>query len=109
MSWACLFCVLFCCSLLPCRRLPAARTSIQLLCTSTRAWSRTRLNPSYLQPDGSPHRSYIKQCLGSPTPAEHEAVVAERDGLQKQLEEANQLIAELQARIQQLETQAETA
>jgi hypothetical protein len=53
--------------------------------------------------------SYIKQCLGSPTPAEHEAVVAERDGLQKQLEEANQLIAELQARIQQLETQAETA
>ncbi|KAG2436361.1 hypothetical protein HXX76_006668 [Chlamydomonas incerta] len=52
---------------------------------------------------------YIKQCLGSPTPAEYEAVVAERDGLQKQLEEANQLIAELQSRVQSLEAAAETA
>ncbi|KAG2454546.1 hypothetical protein HYH02_000391 [Chlamydomonas schloesseri] len=52
---------------------------------------------------------YIKQCLGSPTPAEYEAVVAERDGLQKQLEEANQLIAELQSRVQALEAAAETA
>lgn len=43
--------------------------------------------------------SYIKQCLGSPTPADYEAVVAERDGLQKQLEEANQMIAELQSKV----------
>lgn len=43
--------------------------------------------------------SYIKQCLGSPTPADFEAVLAERDGLQKQLEEANQLIAELTAKV----------
>lgn len=54
------------------------------------------LTPRFCPP---PLDSYIKQCLGSPTPAEYEAVVAERDGLQKQLEEANQLIAELQSRV----------
>lgn len=46
---------------------------------------------------------YIKQCLGSPTPADFEAAIAERDGLQRQLEEANQMIAELQSRVAQLE------
>lgn len=44
-------------------------------------------------------RSYIKAALGSPTPADYESVVAEKEGLQKQLEEANAQIAELQARV----------
>mmetsp|Transcript_12679 Transcript_12679/g.22620 ORF Transcript_12679/g.22620 Transcript_12679/m.22620 type:complete len:95 (-) Transcript_12679:237-521(-) len=48
---------------------------------------------------------YIKQCLGSPTPAEYEVAVAEKEGLARQLEEANQIIAELQAKVQQLESQ----
>lgn len=41
----------------------------------------------------------MKTCLGAPTPAEHEAVVSERDGLRKQLEEAHQKIAELEAKV----------
>ncbi|GFH18216.1 flagellar associated protein 174, partial [Haematococcus lacustris] len=42
---------------------------------------------------------YIKTALGSPTPAEHAAVIAERDSLKKQL-------AEAQKRIEELESQA---
>mmetsp|Transcript_21324 Transcript_21324/g.46594 ORF Transcript_21324/g.46594 Transcript_21324/m.46594 type:complete len:91 (+) Transcript_21324:86-358(+) len=46
---------------------------------------------------------YIKSVLGAPTPADFEAISAERDGLKKQLEEAQQRIAELESKVQQLE------
>jgi phage shock protein A len=46
-----------------------------------------------------PLRRYIKTSLGGPTPAEYEQVVAERDGLKKQLAEAQQRIAELEAKV----------
>jgi hypothetical protein len=37
----------------------------------------------------------MKVCLGGPTPAEHEALVAQRDLLKKELEEARQQIKDL--------------
>ncbi|KAJ9520242.1 hypothetical protein QJQ45_030200, partial [Haematococcus lacustris] len=40
---------------------------------------------------------YIKTALGSPTPAEHAAVIAERDSLKKQLAEAQKRIEELES------------
>lgn len=42
---------------------------------------------------------YIKTALGAPTPVQFEEVVAERDGLKKQLEEAQQRIADLEAKV----------
>ncbi len=44
-------------------------------------------------------RRYIKASLGGPTPAEYEAVVAERDGLKRQLQEAQAKIAELEVKV----------
>lgn len=41
-------------------------------------------------------RSYIKTCLGGPTPAEYEALLAERELLKKELSAARQQIEELQ-------------
>ncbi len=38
-------------------------------------------------------RSYIKGCLGGPTPAEFEALQAERDTLKRELEEARAQLA----------------
>jgi hypothetical protein len=43
--------------------------------------------------------SYVKACLGGPTPAEYDALVAERESLKKELEDARQQIAELQAKV----------
>jgi hypothetical protein len=40
---------------------------------------------------------YIKSTLGGPTPAEFEAVVAQRDSLQVQVEKLNAELAELRA------------
>jgi hypothetical protein len=48
---------------------------------------------------GLNQRSYIKSSLGSPTPSEFEQVVAERDGLKKQLAEAQARIAELEQKV----------
>lgn len=45
--------------------------------------------------------SYIKGALGTPTPAEFEAVVVERDGLKRQLADAQARIAELEAKVGQ--------
>jgi hypothetical protein len=42
--------------------------------------------------------SYVKACLGGPTPAEYDALIAERESLKKELEDARQQIAELQAK-----------
>mmetsp|Transcript_22640 Transcript_22640/g.38584 ORF Transcript_22640/g.38584 Transcript_22640/m.38584 type:complete len:89 (-) Transcript_22640:652-918(-) len=42
---------------------------------------------------------YIKGALGAPTPAEFEALVAERDGLKRQLADAQARIAELDAKV----------
>ncbi|KAL6761055.1 hypothetical protein V8C86DRAFT_2542332 [Haematococcus lacustris] len=42
---------------------------------------------------------YIKTALGSPTPAEHAAVIAERDSLKKQLAEAQKRIEELESQV----------
>jgi hypothetical protein len=41
----------------------------------------------------------MKVCLGGPTPAEHEALVAERDLLKKELAEARQQIEDLKVRM----------
>eukprot|EP00967_Tisochrysis_lutea_P042505 scaffold51164_cov19-Tisochrysis_lutea.AAC.5 len=43
--------------------------------------------------------SYIKQALGAPTPAEFESVKAENHGLKRQLEDAQQRIAELEGKV----------
>lgn len=43
---------------------------------------------------------YMKAALGAPTPADYEAAVAERDGLRKQLEDAQLRIAELENKLQ---------
>ncbi|WIA08318.1 hypothetical protein OEZ86_010926 [Tetradesmus obliquus] len=43
---------------------------------------------------------YVKACLGGPTPAEYDALIAERESLKKELEDARQQIAELQAKVQ---------
>lgn len=43
--------------------------------------------------------SYIKACLGGPTPAEYEAVVAERDALRAELEDARREAADLAAKV----------
>lgn len=43
--------------------------------------------------------SYVKGLLGAPTPAEYEAVQAEKASLQRQLEEANKKIEELTAKV----------
>uniref|UniRef100_A0A7S0WTD6 c-Myc-binding protein n=1 Tax=Chlamydomonas leiostraca TaxID=1034604 RepID=A0A7S0WTD6_9CHLO len=42
---------------------------------------------------------YIKTALGAPTPQEFEAVVAERDGLKKQVADLQQRMAELEAKL----------
>ncbi|KAF6263168.1 hypothetical protein COO60DRAFT_511621 [Scenedesmus sp. NREL 46B-D3] len=43
---------------------------------------------------------YVKACLGGPTPADYDALIAERESLKKELEDARQQIAELQAKVQ---------
>ena len=43
--------------------------------------------------------SYIKTCLGGPTPAEYEALLAERELLKKELSDARQRIEELQQQV----------
>jgi hypothetical protein len=43
--------------------------------------------------------SYIKTALGAPTPGQYEAVVAERDGLKRQLAEAQSRIADLESKV----------
>ena len=43
-------------------------------------------------------RSYIKSCLGGPTPAEYDAVVAENEALKTELADARATIADLQVR-----------
>mmetsp|Transcript_8160 Transcript_8160/g.21751 ORF Transcript_8160/g.21751 Transcript_8160/m.21751 type:complete len:97 (-) Transcript_8160:305-595(-) len=48
---------------------------------------------------------YIKQALGAPTPAEFESVKAENHGLKRQLEDAQQRIAELEGKVQQLSSE----
>lgn len=68
-------------------------------CCATILGGRVASNPPAAPSGTHPECSYIKQCLGSPTPGDYEAVVAERDGLQRQLEEANQMVAELQSRV----------
>jgi hypothetical protein len=45
--------------------------------------------------------SYIKACLGGPTPAEYETLAAERESLKRELEEARKTIADLQAKVRQ--------
>lgn len=37
--------------------------------------------------------------MGGPTPAEYDALIAERESLKKELEDARQQIAELQAKV----------
>ncbi|GBF88360.1 hypothetical protein Rsub_01072 [Raphidocelis subcapitata] len=58
----------------------------------------------YEEPD-KPRQAvdYVKSCLGGPTPAEYEAVAAERDALKADLEEAQRAVAQLQAKVQALE------
>lgn len=53
---------------------------------------------SYQRPAVMAVCSYMKVCLGGPTPAEHEALVAERDLLKKELSDARQQIEELKVR-----------
>lgn len=43
--------------------------------------------------------SYVKACLGGPTPAEYDALLAERESLKRELEDARQQIADLQAKV----------
>lgn len=43
--------------------------------------------------------SYVKTCLGSPTPAEYEAVVAERDELKIEVQELKAKVEELTAEV----------
>eukprot|EP00798_Chlamydomonas_sp_ICE-L_P024963 gene24963-10621_t len=53
----------------------------------------------YEEPDKPKQaQDYIKAALGAPTPAEYEAVVAERDSLKRQLEEAQLKISEMEAK-----------
>ncbi|KAJ9519616.1 hypothetical protein QJQ45_013370 [Haematococcus lacustris] len=61
----------------------------------------TLLVSLYEEPD-KPKQAmeYIKTALGSPTPAEHAAVIAERDSLKKQLAEAQKRIEELESQSQ---------
>lgn len=42
---------------------------------------------------------YIKACLGGPTPDEYEALLAEREALQRELADARQQLADLEARV----------
>jgi hypothetical protein len=46
--------------------------------------------------------SYIKTVLGAPTPAEYDAVLAERDALKKQLEDTQQRVGELEGQVRYL-------
>jgi len=41
----------------------------------------------------------MKTCLGGPTPAEHEALLAERELLKRELSDARQQIEELQLKV----------
>lgn len=43
--------------------------------------------------------SYMKQCMGGPTPAEYEALLAERELLKKELSDARMQIEELQLKV----------
>lgn len=43
--------------------------------------------------------SYVKGCLGGPTPDEYKALATEREALRRELEEAQQTIAQLQAKV----------
>jgi hypothetical protein len=43
---------------------------------------------------------YVKACLGGPTTAEHEALLAERELLRRELADAQQQIAALQAQVE---------
>lgn len=54
----------------------------------------------YEEPDKpSQAIDFLKTQLGSPTPAEHEAVVAEKEALQAQVAELQQQVDELQAKL----------
>lgn len=44
---------------------------------------------------------YMKEALGGPTPADYEAVVAERDSLKRQLEEAQLRLSELEGKMEE--------
>jgi len=41
----------------------------------------------------------VKACLGGPTPAEFDALLAERELLKKELDDARAQIAELQVKV----------
>jgi hypothetical protein len=41
----------------------------------------------------------MKTCLGGPTPGEFDAMVAERDSLKRQLEDAQATVTELKAKV----------
>lgn len=43
--------------------------------------------------------SYMKVCLGGPTPADYEALIAERELLKRELSDARQQIDELQGKV----------
>lgn len=47
---------------------------------------------------------YIKGVLGSPTPAEYDSLLQQKEALEKQLEEHKSIIAQLEAKIAQLES-----
>lgn len=59
----------------------------------------------YEEPDKPKHAiDFMKTVLGGPTPKEYDEVLAERDDLRSQLEEAKQTITELEARVATLES-----
>lgn len=47
----------------------------------------------------SSRRSYIKSCLGGPTPADYETLLAEKEAVKAELDEARRVIAVLQAKV----------
>lgn len=58
--------------------------------------------PAHKQPIAAPPPrppSYIKACLGGPTPAEHEAVLAENEALKGELAGARAELAALQSKV----------
>lgn len=49
--------------------------------------------------------SYVKVCLGGPTPADYEALLAERELLKKELSDARQQLEELRLKVRKVPLQ----